>query len=442
MSKQIMWQFGPISHFLGVLTEYFDLFIISATLPILTKVFLPAQMPQLISAFYVVGTFAVAYLTRPIGAAIFGHYSDRIGRRLLMIFSMGGMAIATALVSILPTYDQAGFVGLISLVIIRMFVGMFYGGERSAGVSYSQEFTPAKWRGLVSGLSQVGTGIGGFSAGGITAVFLAFYGNDAMIAYAWRYVFLVGIIPFIVVAFIRLYTVESPMWQTAKASGKLEKTPLASLLKGDTRFRFLQATLTTIGFLIMGATINSYLVPMLISPPSRLSMAQELMAYNAFVIISPVVGLAIGQMSQYIGRRRMLMIIAITTIMTILPTTYGLVMFGSSLSMVPVLLIAVWLGSIETFPYGCIDVYLAERFGTSHRASGAGMSYALGNLFGGVVVILVAPILHGLLAVVETTNIWLTTSALCIVGSLIGLVGVYIGPETVWTKLEEVETKT
>jgi len=440
--KKIFWQFGPLSHVLGVLTEYFDIYIISATLPILTKVFLPAQMPQLISAFYVAATFAVAYLTRPIGAVIWGHYSDRMGRRILMIASMAGMAIATALVSILPSYAQMGYMGLTSLVIIRMFVGVFYGGERSAGVTYSQEFTPAKWRGLVSGLSQIGTGVGGFTAGGTTAVFLAIYGSDAMVAYAWRYVFLVGIIPFIVVAFIRMATVESPMWRAAKSSGKLEKTPIATLLTGGTRFRFLQATLTSIGFLTMGATLNTYVVPLLISPPSRLSLSQELMAYNAFTIIALVVGVTIGHLSQYIGRRRMLMIIAITTIVTILPTTYGLVWFGSSVSMIPVMLLALWLGSIEDFPYGCIDVYLAERFGTSHRASGAGISYALGNLAGGIVVIVAAPFLHGLLSGIETTSIWLTTGVLCILGSLIGLVGVFIGPETAWIKLEEVETKT
>src|SRR5208283_2370064 len=87
------WQWGPISQTLGVLTEYYDISIIAATLPILTKVFLPAQMPPLISAFYVVAGLAVSYITRPVGAAIWGHYSDRIGRRLLMIGSMAGMAI-------------------------------------------------------------------------------------------------------------------------------------------------------------------------------------------------------------------------------------------------------------------------------------------------------------------------------------------------------------
>jgi len=436
-----MWQFGPISQFLGVLTEYYDISIIAATLPILTKVFLPPQMPPLVSAFYVVAGLAVSYITRPIGAVIWGHYGDRVGRRVLMVASMAGMAVVTAIIGLLPTYAQAGFVGLTLLIIIRIFVGIFYGGEKAAGVTYSQEFTPAKWRGLVGGLGQTGVGFGIALSAATSGAFIAYFGNDAMIAYAWRYVFLCGLIPFAVVAFIRLATVESPIWRAAKSSGKLEKRPLASLLKGDTRSRFLQSTFMTIGFLTMGATANSYIAPLMINAPSRLSISQELIAYNAFAVATIVAPLVVGALSQYIGRRTMLILLAITGIVTWVPTSYGIVMFGAGLNLTPVILLAFWYGVMYQSPYAVIDPYLTERFGTSHRASGTGISYALGNMIGGISAVALVPALHSALTGIETTSVWLTVASIAIIGSIIGLIGVYIGPETVGAKLEDIESK-
>jgi len=434
------WIFGPLSQFLGVLTEYYDISIIGATLPILTKVFLPPQMPPLISAFYVVAGLAVSYISRPIGAVIWGHYSDRVGRRVLMIASMAGMAVVTALISGLPTYAQAGFLGITLLIVIRILVGIFYGGEKAAGVTYSQEFTPAKWRGFVGGLGQAGTGFGIALSAVTTGAFVAYYGNDAMVAYAWRYVFLCGLIPFVVVAFIRLATVESPIWRAAKSSGKLEHAPLKSLLKGETRWRFLQSTLVTIGFLTMGATAASYIAPLMINAPSRLSIPQELIAYNAYALATIVAPLVVGSLSQYVGRKRMLVVLAIIGIVTWVPTNYGIVSFGSSLSLTPVVFLAFWYGVIYYSPYAVIDPYLTERFGTSHRASGTGISYALGNMIGGICVVALVPVLHGALGAIETTtSVWLTAGSIAVAGSLIGLVGVYLGPETVGTKLEEIE---
>ena len=436
------WQWGPISQTLGVLTEYYDISIIAATLPILTKVFLPAQMPPLISAFYVVAGLAVSYITRPVGAAIWGHYSDRIGRRLLMIGSMAGMAIVTGLISTLPNYAQAGFIGLILLVVIRMFVGIFYGGEKAAGATYAQEWTPAKWRGATNGITQTGVGLGLLTASGTAGLFLAYFGEAAMIAYAWRYVFLAGLIPFIVVAIIRLATAESPIWKAAKSRGDIEKSPLLSLMKGPTRVRFLQSTLMSIGFLVMGGTLSSYVAPLLTNLPSRLSTSQALVALNMYAIGQIVVALVVGPLSQYVGRKRILIIIAIITIVTVAPATNMVVTYGSSVLLLPVMLLAFWLGCLQTAPYSVIDAYLTERFGTKHRASGAGLSYALGNTFAGVCIVAVIPSLHGLIGGIETrTSIWLSMAILCIVGSLIGLLAVFIGPETAWIKLEEVESK-
>jgi MFS family permease len=439
--ERTLWQFGAVSQFLGVLTEYYDISIIAATLPILTKVFLPVQMPPLVAAFYVVATLAITWISRPIGAAIWGHYSDRLGRRFLMIASMAGMAIVTALISILPTYTQAGFLGFSLLVIIRIFVGIFYGGERAAGVPYAQEFTPAKWRGFIGGLGQVGSGAGTATAAATTAAMLAYFGNDAMIAYAWRYIFALGLIPFVIVAFVRLATVESPIWRAAKSSGKLERAPIASLLKRGSRFRFLQSTLTAVGVNIVGVTGTSYILPLMTSAPSRLSNSQALAAYNMYAYATMVGAIVAGSLSQYVGRKRMLIIITIIGIATWVPTNYGIVMLSSTINLGSVALLACWFGALQYSGFAVLDPYLTERFGTSHRSSGMGISYALGSMIGGLSAAAFAPALHGLLAGIETTSVWLTTGSLAMSGSLLALLGIFIGPETVGINLEEIESE-
>jgi MFS family permease len=437
------WYLGPISQFLGVATEYYDLTIIAVLLPILTKVFLPPEMPSIIASFYVVAGVGISFFTRPIGSMIFGHYSDRIGRRGLMIVSMSGMAIVTAFVAILPSYAQAGFFGLALLLLVRVFVGIFYGGEYTAGFSFGQEWTPAKWRGVTSGLAVAGSGVGGLFGTSVTASFVAYYGTQAMVSYAWRYCFLFGIVTLIPVVLLRMRVLESPIFEAARSTGKIEKSPLASLLKEGTRFRFIQSTLVTVGFLLAASVATSYIAPLLTNSPSRLDMSQYLGAYSFFLIGQIVASMVIGgPVSQYLGRRRWLLIWAAVVMILTIPTTYGIVMLGSIPNLFGTMFLAGLLGVLEQVPISVFPAYLTERFGTTHRASGSGLAYSLGSTIGGLGVLAFVPLLHSALAAVETsTNVWLTVGCVIIAGAVLGFIGAYIGPETVRTKLEEVESK-
>jgi MFS family permease len=287
----------------------------------------------------------------------------------------------------------------------------------------------------------VGSGAGTATAAATTGVMLAYYGNDAMIAYAWRYVFALGLIPFVIVAFVRLATVESPIWRAAKSSGKIERAPIASLLKKGTRFRFLQSTLTAVGVNMVGVTATSYILPLMTSAPSRLSNSQALTAYNTYAYALMVAAIVAGSLSQYVGRKRMLTIIAITGIATWVPTNYGIVTFSSNIDLVSVALLGCWYGALQYSGFAVLDPYLTERFGTSHRSSGMGISYALGSMIGGLSAAVFAPALHVLLAGIEATTVWLTTGSLATTGCILALLGVFIGPETVGINLEEIESE-
>jgi MFS family permease len=169
-------------------------------------------------------------------------------------------------------------------------------------------------------------------------------------------------------------------------------------------------------------------------------LSQELIAYNVYAVATIVVAFVVGSLSQYVGRRRMLIIVAIASIITWLPTNYGIVMFGFSLNLISVMLLAVWYAVLDHATFSVMDPYLTERFGTSHRASGTGISYALGSMVGGICAAALVPVLHAALAGIETsTSVWLTVGIVGVTGSLIGLIGVYIGPETIGAKLEEIE---
>ncbi len=118
--------------------------------PVLAKVLLPPESP-LLATFNIILSYSLTIIFRPLGSAIFGNLGDKIGRRADLIITVIGLGLASALTSALPTYAQVGILSFILFVLVRVLVGIFAGGEYSAGHPFAIEWTPYKWRGLVSG---------------------------------------------------------------------------------------------------------------------------------------------------------------------------------------------------------------------------------------------------------------------------------------------------
>ncbi|HKM50348.1 MAG TPA: MFS transporter [Candidatus Bathyarchaeia archaeon] len=430
---------GPLSSYLGIVTEYFDISIVVILSPILSAVFLPKTMSPEIAAAAIIAGFALSYMTRPIGASIWGHYSDRIGRRNMMILSMGIVAVATAAVATLPSYAEAGYMGYACYMILRGVVGVAYGGDITAGWAFAIEWAPKRWRGLVGGFIIAGAGSGSFLVSSVSGIFLAHWGNAAMMAYAWRYVFLSALIPFVAVLITRVAITESPLFQSIKLAGKVEKSPLKTLASKGTRRRFLQSTMVALGIGISQTPVSAYFATMLTNAPSVLTVGQELTAYQLFAI-GVIVGMLLGGgISQFIGRRRLLLIVLSLSAVLVVPLLFGMVNFATVSNLTVVYSLGFVLGALLCLSWGALPAYINERFGTGHRASGVGLSYAIGSSLISGLVLLSVPAIHSLFIPIESKSFWFTVGLISIIGCIIAIAAVYKGPETAQLDLEKIE---
>src|SRR5580698_4352531 len=178
------------SSIVGTAVEWYDFLIYgTASALVFNKLFFPLSDPALgtIAAF---GTLGVGYFARPLGAAIFGHFGDRVGRKAMLAMTIVIMGLGTFLVGLLPTYDQIGMAAPVLLVLLRMFQGIGLGGEWGGAVLMVVENAPARNRGLLGSMVQIGYPIGNLAAIGMFAALSQVPDSD-FLGWAWRIPFLI-----------------------------------------------------------------------------------------------------------------------------------------------------------------------------------------------------------------------------------------------------------
>ncbi|HVX75883.1 MAG TPA: MFS transporter, partial [Bradyrhizobium sp.] len=174
-----------VSSVIGTATEWYDFLIYgTATALVFNKLFFAKADPSAatIAAF---GAYGVGYLARPIGAAIFGHYGDRVGRKAMLVITIILMGIGTALISLLPTYDQIGVAAPVLLVCLRLLQGIGLGGEWGGAVLMAVENADIRNRGLLGSIVQLGNPIGNLFAIGIFAIVSALP-DEKFLSWGWR----------------------------------------------------------------------------------------------------------------------------------------------------------------------------------------------------------------------------------------------------------------
>lgn len=424
------------SQFLGFFADAYDLTLVLSASIILSTVFLPPEVPDLIKAFEIIFSYSLTIIARPLGSAFFGNLGDKIGRRKILLITVYSDFFFAGGIAILPSYNQAGYLGFILYSIIRFGLGFFLGGEYSAGHPYVMEWTPSRYRGIISGLVQGGFSLGAAMSGGIVAIFLYFYGFAGVTQFAWRYMILTIFIPLIPALFIRLKIRESPVFEDVKSKERIETMPIAALFKKPVIYDFLQIMLVMTGLFFFSYVLFAYVPVIIASEPSSLT---ESFASDVIVIASLGAftgALFFGSISQKIGRRRTGLIISVAAFALAVPLYYLLISYSAS-SMLPwVLAIAVLIGFITQGPWGLVPVYLAERFSATHRASGSGFGYSSGIFIGGWFSIYI-PLMHTYLfgRIDSPTNVWFSTAVLLMIGALLTGIGFYKGPETVGANL-------
>jgi MFS family permease len=362
---------------IGTTIEWYDFFIYgTAAGLIFPKIFFPNEDP-LTGTLASFGTYFVGFVGRPIGAAIFGHYGDRIGRKATLIATLMLMGIATFLVAFVPGYASIGIWGAVILTVLRMLQGIGVGGEWGGSVLISMEWARSHGsRGLVASWPQFGVPSGLFLSNLVILGVSAWSGAD-FATWGWRLPFLLSIVLIGIGLWIRLGILETPVFQQLLENKKIERAPIIGVLRKQPREILLSALLrmsSNAPFYIFTAFVFAYGV-------GTLKMSRDLIL-TAVLVASCVSFITIplaGHISDRIGRRKMYLIGAAAI------GLFGFLYFGMLDTAIPsAVFIAIVLSLIpHDIQYGPQAALIAEAFTPRLRYSGASLGYQLGSVIAG-----------------------------------------------------------
>jgi metabolite-proton symporter len=366
-----------IASTIGTTIEWYDFFIYgTAAGLVFGNLYFPKEDP-LTGTLAAFGTYFIGFVGRPIGAAIFGHYGDRIGRKATLIATLLCMGIATFLIAFVPSYASIGIWGAVLLTVLRMIQGIGVGGEWGGSVLLSMEWSRHHGqRGLVASWPQFGVPCGLFLANLSILAFSAWTG-DQFNTWGWRIPFVLSIILVGVGLWIRLGILETPVFQNLLNEKKIERTPIVEAFKKQPKEIVLSALLRMAEqapFYIFTAFIFAYAV-------GTLHMSRNLIL-TAVLVASCVSFITIplsGHISDRIGRRKMYLIGAAVT------GLFGFLYFGMVDTAIPsAVFIAVVLSLIpHDIQYGPQAALIAEAFTPRLRYSGASLGYQLASVIAG-----------------------------------------------------------
>ena len=395
---------------IGTAIEWYDFFLYgTAAGLVFGKLYFPNEdaLTATLAAF---GTYFVGFIGRPIGAAIFGHYGDRIGRKATLIATLLLMGIATFLVAFVPTYADVGIWGAVILTVLRMVQGIGVGGEWGGSVLLAMEWSRTHGeRGLVASWPQFGVPCGLFLANLAVLAFSSLSG-DQFYTWGWRIPFAMSIILVGVGLWIRLGILETPVFRQVVRENKVEKAPIAEVFKKHPKEILLSALLRMAEqapFYIFTAFIFAYATGTLHMSRNLILTAVLVAACVSFVTIP-----LSGHISDRIGRRKMYLIGAAAT------GLFGFLYFGMVDTAVPsAVFIAIVLSLIpHDMMYGPQAALIAEAFTPRLRYSGASLGYQLASVIAGGPAPLIATALY---AHYQSSNAIAIYIAACAVVSLV-----------------------
>ena len=343
---------------------------------VFAKLYFPQSDP-LVGTLQAFAVYAVGFVARPIGAAIFGHYGDRIGRKAALIATLLLMGLATFAVAFVPTYASIGIWGAILLTVLRFVQGVGVGGEWGGSVLLSMEWArTSSHRGFVASWPQFGVPAGLFLANLVVLVFSTISGSG-FLSWGWRIPFAVNIVLVGIGLYIRLGILETPIFARLVAENRIERSPTIEVIKRQPREIILTA-LVRMGeqapFYIFTAFVFTYGIAALHMSRNLLLIAVLTAAVVSFFTIPYA-----GYLSDRIGRRRMYMIGAAAT------GVFGFIYFALLDTVVPGwVFLAIVLSLIpHDMMYGPQAALIAECFTGRLRYSGASLGYQLASIIAG-----------------------------------------------------------
>jgi metabolite-proton symporter len=399
----------------GTTVEFFDFYIFAtAAVLVFPRFFFPRGNPAA-AMLASLATFGVAFLARPIGSALFGHFGDRIGRKRTLVLALSTMGLSTFLIGVLPGYSVLGIAAPLLLALCRFGQGIGLGGEWGGAVLLAVENAPSHRRALYGMFPQLGAPIGFLCSGGIFLLLSRVLSNDQFFRFGWRLPFLASAVLVLLGLYVRLTITETPVFQSAARRGEQVAVPMATVFRRHTRAMiagilvclatFVLFYLMTVFALSWGTTALHY--------DRNTFLIMQLVATLFFAATIPVSALLAER-----GRRPVMITV-----------TIAIAAFGFILA--PLFAAGMWpamcmlsLGlALMGFTYGPLGTIVSELFPTSVRYTGSSLAFSFAGILGASIAPYAATWLASHLGL-QYVGYYLSASA------LLTLVGLLMVPET------------
>ena len=361
----------------GTTVEWYDFYLYgSAAALVFPRLFFSNLDPSLGRILSWI-TFYVGFAGRPLGAAIFGHYGDRVGRKALLVTTMILMGVSTTAVGLVPGYASIGVWGAVLLTALRVLQGIAVGGEWSGSVLMAGEWAAPGRRGLTTSFPQMGSPLGLILANSALAVMTSVQDEAAFLQWGWRLPFLASFVLVGIGLYVRIGVLESPVFANIRAQGKIARAPIAFVLRENWR----EVALTTL-------LRSGQLAPYYITTTFILSYGTEVLGLNRATLLNSVsiravAALAVipiaGYLSDRFGRKRVVAVGCVGT---------GLWMFAlfglMNTKIVGLIILGLVVdGVFQDLQYGPQAAVIAESFPASRRYTGSGLGYHLAAITAG-----------------------------------------------------------
>jgi MFS family permease len=392
----------------GTLFEWYDFYLYGSLAVFFGGLFFPKgnETAQLLASL---ATFGAGFGVRPLGALVFGHIGDLVGRKYTFLLTMATMGLSTALIGFLPTYASIGITATILLVGLRLLQGLALGGEYGGAATYVAEHVPDEKRGYYTSFIQTTATIGFFLSMGVIGTTRSIVGEADFKGYGWRVPFLLSFFLLAVSMYMRVKMRESPLFSKLKGAGGISRNPLKESFTNPLNLKYVMIALfgATAGQGVVWYTGQFYALTFMQSVLKIDWKSAYLMMSVALLLTTPLF-LVFGRLSDKIGRKRIMLTGVTLAALTYVPIYMAMKYFSNPMGLkaadpaqinypMMVLLIVVQMVYV-CMVYGPIAAFLVELFPTKIRYTSMSLPYHLGNgWFGGFL---------PLIATAVTTSVW------------------------------------
>lgn len=369
-----------LSSLIGATIEWYDFFLYGVMAGIvLNKLYFPADDPS-ISLMLTYASFALGFVTRPLGGVVFGHFGDRVGRKSVLVATLMIMGLSTFAIGLIPTYDQIGAWAPALILLMRILQGIGLGGEWGGAVLMAYEYAPEHKRGFYTSIPQMGLSLGILLSAGTVAGLSAILPEESFMSWGWRICFLISFALVFVGMWIRLQIFETPEFANVKASHEEAKLPIVDMFQrhtGNVLLGLGARHVDGVFFNVFSVFAISYLVDR-IGVTRNDALLGLMIGATVLTICIPIA----GALSDKMSRAKLYGIAAIVSSFSVFPAFWTMNNSGGNIVLIWIAIFVPY-GIIYSAVYGNVAAFLCDLFDAKVRYSGISFVYQMTSAVAG-----------------------------------------------------------